>query len=433
VTDFDDVTDPYREPVLISGPGHRISGARHGRRSRDLGISRLLAGIGMALAVVVASATSISAFAAYDLGHGLTSGAVDVGADAASTNGAFNVLMVGADNATGQNTSQFGQRGATLNDSNILLHVSADHTQAVGVSFPRDLIVNQPKCGSSPAVQNTPLNEAYGRGGLSCVVKTVEQVSGLTVPFAAQMSFQGVIDLSDAIGGVPICVTSAVDDPYTHLRLSAGEHTVSGSTALAFLRDRHGVGDGSDLSRISSLQQFLSSLIRKVKSNGTLENPAKLYRLASVASKTVTLSTSLAKTSTMVDMARVFQGIGLDRITFVQYPGSVTDPEYPGKVVPIPSTASKLMTAVKNDKAFTLGKDSTGRGSEQNASSKSGASTSGSASGSGSDSGTGTAADAAKAGAASSPNGASTAKPEKLGGVTGQTAGEHTCAVSAAG
>ena len=448
MTDFDQLTDPRREPTIVAGPGGRISGARHGRRGRDLGVRRLLLGLGIVAAVAVISATSITAYAAYDVGHGLEQHAVGVGEGAGSIDGAFNVLAVGADNAPGQSSTAFGDRQATLNDSNILLHVSADHTQAVAVSFPRDLITDQPQCGSSPAVQNRSLNTAYGRGGLGCVVKTVEQISGLRIPFAAQMSFNGVVDLSDAIGGVPVCVTSSIDDPYTGLKLSKGNHTVSGSTALAFLRDRHGVGDGSDLSRISSLQQFLSSLVRKVKTNGTLEDPTKLYKLAKVASRTVTLSTSLAKADTMVGIARTFQGIGLNRITFVQYPGTTTDPEFPDKVVPIKATADQLMHAVATDHAFTLGADSVGRGSTSEttgSTSTSGRGTGGnrSASGSGtggstgggttsgsgtSASGSGTAGGGAAASGASSP-----AKPEKITGVTGQTAQQRTCAVAAAG
>lgn len=436
VPEFDDVLDARRRPTVVSGPGYRVSGARHNRGRRDLGVTRLVTGIGIAVAVAVTSATSLSAYAAYDVGHGFQQRAVDVGGGAASTDGAFNVLAIGADNDPDQGTA-YGDRGATLNDSNVLLHVSADHTSAVAVSFPRDLVVDQPACGGEPAVTDAPINLAYGRGGMDCVVKTVEHVTGMDIPYAAQVSFQGVIRMSDAVGGVPVCVTDAVDDPYTGLQLSAGEHTVSGKTALAFLRDRHGVGDGSDLSRISSLQQFLSSLLRKVKGDGTLSNPTKLYGLAKSASKNVTLSTSLAKPSTMVDMAGAFEGIGLGDITFVQYPGSVDDPAFPGKVVPDQTTADRLMRAVRTDRPFRLDAGATGRGATDAAADAG----SGSGSGSGADqtADAGGADDASRAsrqdaaGAAAAPEADPTAttKPQEMSGVTGQTAKQKTCAVAA--
>jgi len=413
----------------VAGPGGRVSGARHGRRSRDLGLRRLASVLGIGAAVAVVSATSITAYAAYDVGHGLQQNAVDVGTDADSIDGAFNVLAVAADNdPTQEQGGIYGVRQATLNDSNLLLHVSADHTQAVAISFPRDLIVDQPACTSggstSPAVTDTPLNQAYGRGGLGCVVKTVEKVSGLKIPFAAQMSFDGIIGLSDAIGGVPVCVTEAIDDPYSQLTLKAGNHTVSGATALAFLRDRHGVGDGSDLSRISSLQQFLSSLVRKVKSDGTLGDPAKLYRLAKVVSDSATLSTSLAKTDTMVGIAQTIQGMGVDRITFVQYPGTTTDPYFPGKVVPIEDSADALMHAVANDEPLALDSDAVGRGSTTTDAGKAGAAGSGTAKES-------AGADTDSSGSDSASEADPTATPTTIDGVTGQTADQRTCAVAA--
>ncbi|MCJ1714221.1 LCP family protein [Curtobacterium sp. VKM Ac-2922] len=424
VAAFDDLIDARRRPAVVSGPGYRVSGARHGRGGGQLGLRRLATIVGMTAAVVVVSATSLSAYAAYDVGHGFQQGAVDIGG-AGSTDGAFNVLAIGADNDPSQGQA-YGDRGATLNDSNVLLHVSADHTQAVAVSFPRDLIVDQPACGDSPAVTNTPLNQAYGRGGMDCVASTIEHVTDMQVPFAAQVSFAGVIRMSDAVGGVPVCVTDAVDDPYTGLQLSAGEHTVSGATALAFLRDRHGVGDGSDLSRISSLQQFLSSLLRKVKSEGTLRDPTELYGLAKAASKNITLSTSLAKPATMVDMARAFDGIGLDHITFVQYPGSVTDPAFPGKVVPDQATAQRLMGAVRADRPFRLDAGATGRGATD-------------ATGGGAGGGSATGSSADQKGGASSPERGSgsdvgpspSATTQQMSGVTGQTARQKTCAVAA--
>jgi LCP family protein required for cell wall assembly len=417
---FDDVLDPRRRPSVVSGPGFRVSGARHGRGRRDLGIRRLVSGVGIAAAVAVMSATSLSAYAAYDVGHGFQQRAVDVGSGAASTEGAFNVLAIGADNDPSQGTA-YGDRGATLNDSNVLLHVSADHTHAVAISFPRDLVLDQPACGGAPAVQHTPLNQAYGRGGMDCVVSTIEHTTGMDVPYAAQVSFAGVIRMSDAVGGVPVCVTDAVDDPYTGLQLAAGEHTVSGKTALAFLRDRHGVGDGSDLSRISSLQQFLSSLLRKVKHDGTLGDPAKLYGLAKAASQNITLSTSLARPSTMVDIARAFEGIDLGDITFVQYPGSVDDPAFPGKVVPDRATADRLISAVRADRPFSLDAGATGRGATEEAPA---AGTDAPAPAPAPSEHTATAPRAA-----SSPS----ATPREMSGVTGQTAAQKTCAVAAGG
>lgn len=136
MSDFDDLTDPRREPTILRGPGGRVIGARHGRRHRGFRPARLLVGVAMLAGISVVTAGSLTAYAAYDLGHRIAQNAVDVGgAGGQSTDGAFNVLAVAADNDPGQGT-EYGVRQATLNDANVLLHVSADHTQAVAISFP---------------------------------------------------------------------------------------------------------------------------------------------------------------------------------------------------------------------------------------------------------------------------------------------------------
>ena len=87
------------------------------------------------------------------------------------------------------------------------------------------------------------------------------------------ITFDGVIEMSNALGGVDVCVTQRIRDTDTGLDLSAGTHSLQGKDALEFLRTRHGVGDGSDLARISSQQVFLSSMMRKIISGGTLGSP----------------------------------------------------------------------------------------------------------------------------------------------------------------
>src|SRR5690606_12034924 len=108
-----------------------------------------------------------------------------------------------------------------------------------------------------------------------------------------------VINMSDAIGGVDVCVAGEIRDRHTGLHLTEGTHTLKGSKALQFLRVRHGIADGSDLGRISNQQQFMSSMVRKLQSGAVLSNPGTLFNLATTAMQQVTskqllLSESLA-------------------------------------------------------------------------------------------------------------------------------------------
>ncbi len=153
-----------------------------------------------------------------------------------------------------------------------------------------------------------------------------------------------------------------IDDSYTGLHLAAGQHTLEGQDALAFLRSRHGVGDGSDLARISSQQVFLSALLRKVASDGTLSNPVTLYKLAGAALSNMTLSDGLAQTRTLVGLASTLRGMSTSDMLFVQYP-VVDDPSDTAHVLVDEAAAHELNVVLQQDRKTSLSDSTTGRAS----------------------------------------------------------------------
>ena len=418
--------------------------ARHGRlrHRHPVGtITKVLSGV---VAVALVSSASVAAIAAKQVTDDLGDGVQIQGQTAPKAKGAtalsaykggFNMLVVGTDNDPEQGTA-YGERDATLNDVNILLHVSADHTNATAVSIPRDLITPIPGCqkpdgsGTTPAMAAQPINSAWGEGGLNCVVQTVQGLTGLDVQYSAAVSFNGVIEMSNAIGGVPVCVAQPIHDRYTGLDLQQGTTTLQGDQALAFLRSRHGVGDGSDLGRISSQQVFLSSLLRTVKSNDTLTSPTTLYKLARAAASNMQLSQSLNDVGTMVQMGRALQDLPLAQVNFVQYPGTTGGTGvYAGKVQPSTELAAKLFAKIKADQSFSLGADSTGIGSESAASAgqSAGSSAAGSAPAAGSSAAPSTSAAGSASAAPAAQTPAATAPSETIDGLQGQSADQQTC------
>ncbi|MCW4385892.1 LCP family protein [Salinibacterium sp. SYSU T00001] len=342
--------------------------ARHGRLRPSSPLMGLLQLLGAALVVVLVSGLAVAGITVQQLEANIDTVALDGdegGVPAIGDfEGGFNVLIVGID--------ENYDRESVLNDVNILVHVSADHTNATAVSFPRDLVVPIPSCpredgeGRYASMSARPLNEAYYYGGLPCVALTIEELTGLDIPFAAMTTFNGVVNMSTAVGGVTVCTTGPLIDRYSGINLpSAGDWTLLGQDALAFLRSRHGVGDGSDLGRISSQQVFLSALVRKVTAEGVLDDPAAIYRLATAATQSMTLSTSMTNITTLVAMAQVFRNMSLDRITFVQYPSTTgVGGVYEGKVAPVRSVAEELMERLQNDQPVVA--EETGRGSVSN-------------------------------------------------------------------
>lgn len=370
------MSEPVRDRATRSLP---TAAVRHGRLRRSRAVTTILTTVAAALAVVMVSTVSVAAItvAQFNANINYVDLAVGEGQEerviptVGDWEGGFNVMLVGVDN-DGRQDDADARGGAVLNDVNILVHVAEDQQSAVAISFPRDLVVPIPSCPrpdgtSSFAMSAQPINVAYSYGGLGCVVLTVEALTGLTIPYAGTISFSGVARMSTAVGGVEVCVDGPINDPYTGLVLPrAGNYTLEGRNALAFLRTRYGVGDGSDLGRISSQQVYLSSLIRKVQNEGVLTDFTKLYGLAQVATSSMQLSRSLTPDA-MVSMALALRDIPTENIVFVQYPTRYGTAEpYLGKVQPLTQQAGELFDRIRNGEPFTLAGDSTGVGSTLN-------------------------------------------------------------------
>ena len=332
---------------------------RHGRMPRH-GAWATYGKIAAAVVAVLAiSATAVVGYAAVDL---LATAAVkppvklesekmlenvpDIGA----MEGGLNFLLVGSDKRP--DDGAFGdpeEESAVLNDVTMLLHISQDHSHVEVVSFPRDMLVDVPECvdPNNPegerlsALSETRMNEVLSWGGFGCVAATIEQLTGVQIPVGGIVEFYGVAALSSAIGGVDVCVVDRIEDPYTGLFLDPGTHSLQGMDALAFLRTRHGVGDGSDLGRISNQQTFLASLMRTMQSSGTLGDPVKLYSIAKAVLSNMTLSTALQNPAQLMAIARTLQDIDLSKIVFVQYPTVYTD----GFSAVVPAESAQALNA----------------------------------------------------------------------------------------
>jgi len=284
--------------------------------------------------------------------------------------GPINFLLVGSDTRQGAGNSQFGNITSNLADVIILLHVSADRKSAVGISFPRDLMVPWPAC---PSTSGGPgylpqslgqINATISNGGPGCTLLTVEQLTGLQIPYLAMIDFNGVIELSNAVGGVEVCVAEDINDTYTNTHLKAGPHNLQGLQALQFLRTRHGVGDGSDLSRISNQQVYMTALVRKLKGKDILNNPVALYSLARTAARNMKLSDTLSDPTTLAGVASALKAIPMNKITFLQLPSLSMTGEYSGRVQPDAEKAQFLFDMLAADKPMVLGKvGNTGSGS----------------------------------------------------------------------
>jgi LCP family protein required for cell wall assembly len=280
-----------------------------------------------------------------------TSGEIDL-------NGPINFMIVGSDTRKGQG-DEFGEVTSELADVIMLLHISEDRQDAAVVSFPRDLLVSVPECPNPdgdpfPARKRQQINSTISSGGVACTHLAVQELTGLEIPFLAMIDFKGVIEMSNAIGGVEVVIDKPISDDYSQFYIEAGTHTLKGTQALAFLRTRHGVGDGSDLARISNQQMFLMALFEKVKQDGTLNNPIHLYSLASAAARNMKLSESITDVGTMVTLAGALRDVDTSRIVFTQVPSRVLSGTEEGRLEPIAEEARLLFDQISKDIPVTI-------------------------------------------------------------------------------
>ncbi|WP_069171297.1 LCP family protein [Streptomyces griseus] len=294
-----------------------------------------------------------------------------VSSDGAGTGGfskdrPINVLVIGTDKRTGEGNEGYGDKGSVGHaDTTILFHVSKDRTNATALSIPRDLITDIPDCpttqddGSTKDIPATParrFNESLGQYDRtpSCTMRTVTELTGMKVDHFMVADFNAVKTLTAAVDGVDVCLAKDIDDPDSHLKLSEGEHTLDGEQALAFLRTRHSVGFGGDLSRIEIQQQFLGSLMRKLKSNDTLTSPTRMWSLAEAATEALTVDDKISDINQLRKLGMELASVEPKNITFTTVP-VVDNPAEKVKatVVLDQSKAPQVFSMMREDISFT--------------------------------------------------------------------------------
>lgn len=279
--------------------------------------------------------------------------------------GAQNWLIMGSDTRNCKGCAAYGKElvnGGARSDTTILAHLSRGASTATLVSIPRDSWVQIPACrtgdGSMSSPQMNKFNTAFSIGGPACTIKTVQTLTHVAIDHFVVVNFDGFKSIVDALGGVRVCIRQAIHDPIVHtaagyhgsgLELSAGYHTLSGQTALEFVRARYAVGDGSDLTRIKDQQAFISAMIRKVTDMGLLLDPPKLVSVldSTVKSLTVDSGVSLKK---LADFAESLHGLPPSKVNLLTVPLVYSAPGMPyGDVGWDPTLAPELWNSIRKD------------------------------------------------------------------------------------
>ncbi|WP_328451750.1 LCP family protein [Streptomyces sp. NBC_00386] len=283
----------------------------------------------------------------------------------------LNILLIGSDARNSTENQKLGGAKDTFDtparaDVQMLLHLSADRTNMSVVSMPRDTLLQIPNCtdpetGKTYAASSslTMTNDSLGRGGPGCTVATWEKLTDIHIDHFIMVDFAGVVSMADAIGGVPVCVDANI---YSHtstghgsgLKLEKGTTSVKGKQALQWLRTRYGFEDGSDIGRTKAQHQYMNSMVRQLRENATLSNPAKLRGLAETATSTLTVDQDLGSVTKLYDLSKELKKVPTKRITMTTMPWVYSSDG--NRVLPKQTDADKVWRLLREDIALD-GKD----------------------------------------------------------------------------
>lgn len=266
---------------------------------------------------------------------------------------AMNVLLIGNSgriNAADCSLGHACDDSAATADSMMVLHMAADRSNMTVMSIPRDSIVQLPSCAGG----NTNLVNASLLGGPSCSVETVHQLTGLTIDHFIEIDMSGVVTMSNAVGGVPVCVTNNLLDDYSHLKLPKGTSTIQGTQALAWLRTRHAFTNEVDREKAQHL--FLAALVRKLEANASFTHITTLYSVADAATKALTVDKGLSSITDLLSLAQELGKTPASRITFMSVPtGNYTGPNsaWRQQLQFAQPAANEMFAAIKSDQPYT--------------------------------------------------------------------------------
>ncbi len=302
---------------------HRVSGA--------VLATRIVAAV-VAAIVLVGAGVAWGITGTLQSNSGTSNAAGNAGNGGVISEGGLTILLVGSDARTDADGNPLSAEelaqvsteddgGGVNTDTIMLVHIPEGGGKATAVSLPRDTwmgknvmgqVVGPYADGSEGAYNPNKINSYYAtakayteerlvnegvtdkaqleresnEAGRTMLIRVVQAFSGMKIDHYAEVNLLGFYLLSNAIGGIPVCLNAATQDDFSGANFQAGPQDVQGTAALAFVRQRHGL-PGGDLDRVRRQQAFLAGAAKKILSVGTLTNPSKLSDLIGAIDRSV--------------------------------------------------------------------------------------------------------------------------------------------------
>lgn len=159
------------------------------------------------------------------------------------------ILMVGVDQAAGEENNE----DFTRTDTIMLMKANVKDGTIKLLSIPRD---------SRVLVRNTydKVNHAHAFGGIELTLQSLRNFLGLDIDYYAQVNYQALVNIVDAIGGVDYEVPEGVEIKKWTLDIKPGMNHFDGTDTMWYLRTRHIYNNG-DIGRVEAQQDFIKAMV----------------------------------------------------------------------------------------------------------------------------------------------------------------------------
>lgn len=210
----------------------------------------------------------------------------------------FTMLLMGVDSEGDGIASSSSFNGDTL----MMITFNPKTLNATVFSIPRDTYVPISCRGDA---ENKINSSAYG--GTSCVVNTIQNLTGIDIDYYVKINFTGVVNLVDNLGGVSLDVPISFCEQDSQRRfgehlicLEPGYQKLNGEQALALARHRKSLPLG-DFQRVQHQQLVVEAMLKEIKN---IDSTSDFYKILDDATKNIDTNMSTPQILSMYNIGK---------------------------------------------------------------------------------------------------------------------------------
>ena len=241
----------------------------------------------------------------------------------------YYVLLLGTDGRPGETEYRA--------DSIILARVDPIHKRVTMLSIPRDTRVLWK--GSYMKI-----NAVHFYDGANGMVQAVNELCGVHIAHYAEVNFDGLAGITDALGGVTVNVEQYMRDTENFsdvVELYPGVQKLNGAQALFFTRVRYAFAD-SDYTRMRHQRTFIKAMIAQILNTG---DPVAIANIVNSTARMVITDLSV---SDIISLGTQMIGMNTDKDIYTAYvPSEGTEIDGQSYVIADKDALAKMMKVIE--------------------------------------------------------------------------------------